>query len=768
MSGMNVVMVSTYPPRRCGIAQFAADLRAALAGAVPQWTVTVCAVDRDGLSYGPEVVEVIRQDCPDDYHRAALNLAARGTDLVVIQHEYGIFGGPDGSDILDLARALTTHGVPYVVTLHTVLAEPSSRQATTLAELCDGAAYVTGFTPTAQRLAALTGVADPDRFVVVPHGAPAVLRARPDMLPPIRPAVRDALRALGGRRMLATFGLIGPSKGLETAVAALPAVVARHPDVRYIIAGATHPEVARQGREAYRSGLAGLARRLGVHDHVHFIDNFLTEPELAALLARTDLYLTPYRSPEQICSGALTFAIAAGCPVVSTAYHYAVDTVTAPDRPPCGVLVPFDDPAAFAEAISSLLDDPVALAAARQSARDLGGRLLWPAVAARFAVEVADAVPRGTPRRLPGLRTGHLDTIVDEIGIIQFARGATPDPDSGYCVDDAARLAIVAAGLARAGADGVHPARWLAVALRLLNAALDAEGMHNMLGYDGVWLDRPHLGDHVGRACWALGVVASGDVPPELKARARLLLDGVVPLVPALTAMRSRAYAVLGLARLDEPDRELTAALRGAVAGLAGAAHGAAPWFEPMLTYDNARLPQALLAGGDRLAKPSIVDLGLSTLDWYSSQVGLHGTDPVLRLVGNRWRRHGDPPVGDEGDEQPLDATATVEALLEALRVTGDQRYARLAGRAFMWFHGLNRAGVALYDPGTAGCRDGLSVVSASVNQGAESTLAYFQALLAMAESGLVELAPHASRVLSVPRPRDSRAAPAAAGRQHR
>jgi hypothetical protein len=552
-------------------------------------------------------------------------------------------------------------------------------------------------------------------------------------------------------------------------------VVARHPDVRYIIAGSTHPEVARQGRESYRMSLAGLARRLGVADHVRFIDAFLTEHELAALLARTDLYLTPYRSPEQICSGALTFALAAGCPVVSTAYQYARDMVTAPDRPPCGVLVPFDDPAAFAEAIGSLLDDPIALAAARQSARALGGRLTWPSVAARFAAEIADAVPAGR-RWAPSLRVGHLDTIVDEIGIIQFAPGANPDPDSGYCVDDAARLALVAAGLAAVPVDGIPrglPARWLTVALRLLGAALTADGMHNMLGYDGVWLDRPHLGDHVGRTCWALGVVASRGVLPELGAQSCMLLADVVPLVPALTAVRSRAYAVLGLARLDDPDRAVTAALRGAVTSVAAAIRGGAVpaddrrwhWFEPALTYDNARLPQALLAGGARLAEPSIVNLGLSTLDWYLEQVGLHGADPMLRLVGNGWRRRGDPPAEDEGDEQPLDAAATVEALLEALRVTGDQRYARLAGRAFMWFHGLNRAGVALYDRSTAGCRDGLSVASASTDQGAESTLAYYQALLAMADSGLVDRPPRAASARLAPGPHGSRAV-AAAGRE--
>jgi glycosyltransferase involved in cell wall biosynthesis len=753
---VQLVVVSTYPPRRCGLAAFAADLRAALTQVVPDWPVRVCAVDRAGLSYGPEVVEVIRQDCPDDYRRAAYNLAAGGVDLVVIQHEYGIFGGPDGAYVLDLADGLRGSGVPYVVTLHTVLTVPTSGQAATLAELCSGAALVTGFTATARALAAETNVADPHRFAVVPHGAPDTLRAASYDADLLRPAVRDTLAGMGEARMLATFGLIGPSKGLETAIAALPAVIARHPDVRYVIAGTTHPEVARHGDDTYRRALAGLARRLGVRDHVRFIPVFLTEPELAALLARTDVFLTPYRSPEQICSGALTFALAAGTPVVSTGYRYAVDVVTPPDRPAAGVLTPFDNPAAFADGILALLDDPDRLATARDSAWELGSGLLWPSVAERFArvfVQAARA-PRVVAARAGPAR--HLETLTDEIGIIQFARGTAPDPDSGYCVDDAARLAIVAAGLATTPRplpgqiEAELPRRWLAAALRLIEAALTVDGMHNQMGYDGVWLDSPHSGDHVGRACWALGVVASASLPPDLKAQARLLLDAVLPLLAELASPRPRAYAVLGLARLDTPDGQATATLREVALGLTadvGDEHGW-HWFEPVLTYDNARLPQALLAAGESLHEPFMIGTGLSTLDWYLTQVGLHGETPMLRLVGNRWRHRDIPRQHGEGDEQPLDAAATVEALVQAYRVTGDRRYANLARRAFMWFHGANRAGAALFDPATGGCRDGLSGAAANPNQGAESTLAYYQALLALSHAALSQPAQRPSAVL--------------------
>lgn len=741
---MRIAIVSTYPPQRCGLAQFTCDLRTAMVDVAPSWEVNICAVDTDGVSYGDEVCEIIRRDHLDDYTRAARSLAVAATDLVVIQHEYGIFGGPDGCYVLDFAAELRRRGVPYLVTLHTVLAKPSKGQLATLADLCGGASRVTGFTATARDIAVETQLAARERFVVVPHGAPASLR-RSIHRDVLRPEVAQVLKDIRDGRVLTTFGLIGPGKGLETAIAALPAVVRRHDDVRYVIAGATHPHVARHDAEAYRHSLATLARQQGVADHVLFLPAFLTEEELSALLARTDLFLTPYRSPEQICSGALTFALAAGVPAVSTAYRYAVDVLTPAGQPANGVLTAFDDPQAFGTAICDILDDGRMLAALRDNVHEFGRDLLWPSVAQRFADVFAEALHAPEISSVPAVH--HLGRLVDEIGIIQFARGTAPDPDSGYCVDDAARLAIVACGLMRqrtplAPADETTAGRWVGAALRLMEAATNPDGMHNLLAYDGIWLDGPHLGDHVGRACWALGVVADTDTDPRRRERARLMADAIVPLTADLTSLHSLAYATLGLARLAGDDAGVTPVLRRAADLIRRAVRHDDEWnwFEPVLTYDNARVPQALIVAGRRLGDADLTRLGLSTLDWLLGQVKLTDETAVLRLVGNRWRRHGGPPAGDEGHEQPLDAAAIVEALIEAHQATGDQRYAALAGRAFMWFHGLNRAGVAMYDPTTGGCRDGLSATAASHNQGAESTLAYYQALLAMNEAGLIRV----------------------------
>lgn len=422
---MHIVLLSTYPPRRCGLATFAADLRAALAASAPRWRVDVCAIDRDGLAYGPEVTSVLDQDDPDGYRPAARAVAASGADLVVIQHEFGIFGGPDGGYLLDFTDELTALGVPYVVTLHTVLAAPAAGQAGVLASLCRRAAQVTVFTGTARAVATRSGAVDPDRVSVVPHGVPSELGRAVDPAA-VRPAVAQALAEVAGYRVLSTFGLLRSGKGLETVIAAMPEVVSRHPDVRYLVAGATHPEVIRASGESYRTGLVRLAHDLGVAEQVRFLDTFLTEPELAALLAGTEVHLTPYRSPEQTCSGVLTFALAAGCAVVSTSYRYAVDLVTPPDGPARGALVPFDDPAAFATAVGDLLADPERLAAARASARRLGAGLSWPVVGARFAeVFAAAAVPVTGPARVRSAGQIRLTRLPARVGDLRAAGAMT-------------------------------------------------------------------------------------------------------------------------------------------------------------------------------------------------------------------------------------------------------------------------------------------------------------------------------------------------------
>ncbi|GAA1964948.1 glycosyltransferase [Catenulispora subtropica] len=377
-----IAIVSTYPPRACGIATFTADLRHGLSAAAPDLEVVVVAVDRDRQAYGPEVHAVIDQDDPEDYPAAARRLAAEGVAAVLIQHEFGIFGGPDGAWILDFAAALTAVGIPYLTTLHTVVSQPTPGQARVLRQLCGGAAAVTVFTPTAHRLAVTAGIAAPGRIHVIGHGAPDILypAARRTGRNP-RPEVAAALAGLQGATVASTFGLISPNKGLETAITAVARLAAELPDLRYLIAGATHPEVARHHGQDYRHTLTALADDLGVADRIVLLDHFLTDTEIAAVLQASTVFLTPYRSVEQVSSGALTFALAAGVPAVSTDYHYARDMLA----DGAGITVPPGDDDAFTSALRTMLTEPGRLAAATAAARRTGDRLRWTTIAASLA-----------------------------------------------------------------------------------------------------------------------------------------------------------------------------------------------------------------------------------------------------------------------------------------------------------------------------------------------------------------------------------------------
>jgi glycosyltransferase involved in cell wall biosynthesis len=745
---MRVGLVSTYPPRACGIGTFSRDLREALLGADGVSAVDLVAIVReDDVDEAAEVVTRIHQDQRGDYAAAARVLERRGDDVVVIQHEYGIFGGHEGAHVLSLAAELRQ---PMVLTLHTVLSAPSVRQAETLRALCERAALVCVFTETARRMILDARLVSPERVRVVPHGGPTELLPDPDAAarlarPPHRPGTPESGTIGADRSVLATFGLISPGKGIEMAIAAMPAIIARHPKALYVIAGQTHPEVAKLHGEEYRISLERLARDLDLADHVVFDDRFLDIDDLSSMLTATTIYLTPYRSREQIVSGALTFAIVAGCPTVSTPYFYAEDLLASG----AGVLVPFDDPAALAEAVIGLLDDPQRLERTRSEARKVGAELAWPEVGRQTADVLREAVALGQPTTaphpppvtLPRARASHLLTLVDDVGIVQHADGSVPLRSSGYCTDDVARLAIVALGLGRTtGAEGYH--RMLARSLGFLRHAWSADeaGMCNFMSYGRHWLDEPHAGDHLGRAAWALGEVVAAEPVPALLEPSLLLLREMLPALAEQRWPRTMAFAALGLARAgpEVVGGEATAVLRDLAGRLAQLQRAnASPdwyWAEDVLAYDNARLAQALIAAGARLGDEEMVREGMRSLEWYAGELGIDG--PFLQLVGHRGRRRDEPRPGG-GDEQPLDAAALVEAEVEAFVATGDEACAHRAVRAFEWFLGRNRLQLAVYDFSTGGCHDGLGESEVNGNQGAESTLAYLQALLVLDAAGL-------------------------------
>jgi glycosyltransferase involved in cell wall biosynthesis len=737
-SAPSLAIVGTYVPRRCGIATFSADLVGALQRENPEGHCFVVALNdqKDGYDYGDEVGFEINEKQLQDYRAAADFLNASRVDAVSVQHEFGIFGGADGGYALKLLAQLRP---PILTTLHTVLSKPSPSQRAVLREIGSRSDRVIVMSDTARQFLTDVYGVPAERVSFAPHGIPDV--------PFVDPSFYKDLFGVEGRKVVLTFGLLSRNKGIEVMVRALPEIARKHPEVVYIVLGATHPHVRRTEGEAYRLGLQQLARRLRVADRVQFHDRYVELDELVEFLGAADLYVTPYLNEEQIVSGTLAYAMGAGKAIVSTPYYYAREML-ADGR---GRLVPFGDADATAAAIIELLDDETTRHAMRKRAYTFARANVWSAVARRYLDIVSDVneersqqprPPRPTSREpfetLPQLDFAHLRRLSDETGLLQHAHHHVPERAHGYCTDDNARALLV---VVQALPFVVDSAELEALALRyfaFLRHAYHRESrsFRNFLGYDRRFLDERGSGDCQGRAAWALAITAAKFQDVGIRSSATDLLHETLPTLEAIADLRPRAYALLGLApylaehggdsavkrtRQMLADRLFTTFQEASVVP-------DWPWPEDKLTYANAYLPQALIDSGEQLERPEMVERGLQALQWLME---MQRQDGRFSPVGNQgWFTRG--AVRARFDQQPIEAHASVAACASAFRVTGDAAWLERVLLAFRWFLGENDAGQPLFDHANGGCRDGLHANGVNENEGAESTLAWIAALTQM------------------------------------
>ena len=779
-----IAFVGNYVPRRCGIATYTADLRNATAAHLPESSCVVIPMS-DGAScydYPPEVAFEVRADDPAAYERAAAFLNLSNVDVVSLQHEYGIFGGEAGGHVLALLEQLRA---PVHTTLHTVLARPSAAQRRVMDDVIRRSARLAVMTERGRSLLHDIYSVAPDRIDVIPHGIP-------DMPLAIDEAHKLTL-ALQGRRVLLTFGLLSPNKGIEHVIEALPSIVARHPDVLYVVLGATHPHlVAREG-ERYRLGLQRLAAELGVGENVAFHDRYVAMPELLTFLGAADIYVTPYLNEDQITSGTLAYAFGCGTPVVSTPYWHAQELL-ADGR---GLLVPFASPDAIATAVCDLLGDDARRGALRTRAWQLGRRMVWSEVAERYtaafrharaSVMVKPRRARGSPaeRRprhdLPPLQLDHLLRLTDSTALLQHATFDIPNAADGYCTDDTARALALVVRLEPLGLGSPATARAATTYATFLGHAFVPETgrFRNFLSFDRRWLDDAGTDDCLGRALLALGTCIGLGRRGGLQAWAMRFFAPALDALVETTSPRAWALGILGiqeyLRRLDG-DRRVALARTQLTMRLVDQHQANAtadwPWPEDVVAYDNARLCQALISSGRWTGDRTALEAGLAMLDWLTT-IQTSATGRFAPVGSRGFLRRGGATAAF--DQQPLEAHATLAACVEAFHATGDTAWVDRAWDAFDWFLGHNVVGLALADPATGGCRDGLLEDRTNDNQGAESTLAWLHALVDM--HALTSLAPyrhehhpHRSAPAAQQRPRALpafRAAAAPAGDENR
>ncbi len=727
---MHLVFVGNYPPRQCGIATFTQHLANGIAEAsqmrgMRTRTSVVAINDKSGYAYPPEVLRTIDQQNRKDYIQTAEYINRSDADVVVLQHEFGIFGGEAGAHILGFAERLRK---PLIVTLHTVLRQPNDQQRLIIQRLGALSQRLIVMSQLAVRMLHQVYRIPMDRISCIEHGAPAFDYSR-------RPQAREAL-GLDQRHTLLTFGHLGRGKGIETAIEALPALKEVCPDFLYILLGKTHPHVLAHEGETYRDRLWTRVEELGLAQNVRFDDIYADETMLADYLLAADTYVLPYPNEAQITSGTLSYAIGAGCAVVSTPFWHARELL----QDGRGLYFGFGDSRKLGEQLQSLIASPELQRSLRAKAKAYGQHTTWAMQGGAYLDLMAKvtktfSVNQKQARRtkLPAIDLQHILRLTDDTGMLQHATYHLPNRQEGYCLDDNARALIFAVQCLERGLPRTQIEPLLDRYLGLLHYLQRPDGLfHNFIGYDRNFLEKVGSEDSHGRAVWALGVLlASEAVSQDHKDLAWQLYLGARGHIAKLRSLRAVAYSVMGICTLATSEQYSEGAADFAdttaeflILEFDEASDKDWAWFEQILSYGNAVLPLALLMAGRVCGRQRYLDVAEETtrfLETYTFE------EHMLHPIGcNGFMRRGDPVC--RYDQQPIDAGGMVLLYSTWYAHTQDARDLNRATICYEWFTGHNDLGLGLFHAERGSCYDGLMERGLNQNQGAESTLAFWLA----------------------------------------
>jgi glycosyltransferase involved in cell wall biosynthesis len=748
-----VAFIGNYLPRKCGIATFTSDLAEAFSDQFPEiQTMTLAMNDtEEGYAYPSQVRYEISQDGRLDYEHAAHFLNQQAVDIISLQHEYGIYGGPAGSHILTLLRNVTA---PVVTTLHTILENPLPEQYRVMKEIIKLSNRMVVMSQRSVKLLQEVYNAPLEKIDLIPHGIHDV--------PFVDPGFHKDKFNAEGKFVILTFGLLSGNKGIEYVIEALPEVVERYPNVIYVVLGSTHPHVVLEEGERYRESLQARVNELGLQENVLFLDQFVNLKDLKEFIGAADIYITPYLGREQIVSGTLAYTVGAGKAVISTPYRYA-EELLADGR---GLLVPFKDSKSITEKILYLLENEAERNAMRKRAYLFGRDMIWPNVARNYLKSFEEARRQNISQlyaipvtgfssehigEIPQLKLDHLKRMTDGTGMLQHAVFSVPNYDEGYTTDDNARALIVTVQLEHvqnlSGTETYEhllsisqdlSRRYLAFLWHAFHP--DHKRFRNFMAYNRTWLEEVGSEDSHGRTLWALGTVLNQSMDEGLRGMAGRLFDSAIPSALNFTSPRAWAFSMLGAEKYLSryPGDRAVLAVQDTLAqkliGLYRKNHSEDwPWFEDIVTYCNPVMPQALIRYGRAAGDEEAVEIGLYSLEWLVNlQQSEHGWVMPVGSMGF-YRRNGDMAYFDQ---QPVEVYSLISACLDAYRTTKDISWYNSANQSFEWFFGRNAVGMPVYDSKTGGCRDGLQIDRLNENQGAESTLSFIQSLLELQQFG--------------------------------
>jgi len=737
-------VIGNYLPRRCGIATFTTDLSKAIANELhgENRLINIAMNDREeGYDYPSEVKLTIQEDNREEYIKVARYLNENEYRAVIVQHEYGIYGGADGEYIIELMKRLE---MPVLTNLHTVLENPSFGQRKVMNALAKYSEKLLVMSKKAFDILTRVYEIPSEMVVFVPHGILDTTYEEQGLY-------NDAID-LEGKEIILTFGLLGPGKGLEVMIEAMPAIVKKNPNAVYLILGKTHPHILEKRGDLYREKLKEQIKSLNLEKNVIFHNKFVDSDILVKYIKTSTIYSIPYLNREQITSGTLAYAIGSGAAVVSTPFWHA-EELLAEGR---GVLVPFRDSESLAREINMLLTDSEKRQNMRKKAYDYARSMIWSEVAKSHLKIIEECKgekkileknkredvggSRKILYKLPEINLSHLKILTDDTGILQHAKYTIPDLTHGYCVDDNARALIATSMYYNLKGDkDIYP--FIQKYLAFLNYSFDEKTKRfaNFMSYDRRWQENIGSEDSHGRALWALGVTYKNIKDESIRAIVMELFISALSVVADFSSPRSWAFTVLGLSAYlevnpeDTEKREVKRNLAEKIHSLyKNTATSDWHWCEETATYSNGILPHALILAGEYIGDKEMYNIGIQSLKWLLKiQTAPEGH---LSVIGNEGWFTRDKEKAAFG-QQPVEAMCLLNACLHVYRSTRDRWWLNEGNKCMAWFFGENDLNTPVYNYEDGGCGDGLDSHGVSKNQGAESTLAGLISLINIHET---------------------------------
>lgn len=728
----SILFLSSFPPRECGIATFTQRLTNAFDKEFnPEIKSRIMAINDSDTSIYNYSRKVILQICEgeiEDYLNRANEInQTPSIKLVNVQHEFGLFGGEQGEYLIPFLELLKK---PCVVTMHTILPHPDDKMKKVTRIISEKADAIVVMNNTAKNILHETYGVQKNKIHMIPHGVFHVPF-------PSKSKAKKKLN-LEDKFVISTFGMISRDKGIEYAIEALPEVVAQHPNVLYLIIGATHPLVLQQDGEKYRNKLIKLVEKLQLEEYVKFYNRYLEEWEITEFLKATDIYVYPMLSKEQASSGSLSDAMSCGCPTIATASQYAQSVVNR-ER---GILVKFRNSKDIKNALLEMIADKKMRKEMSKNTYFFTRAMTWQNVALSYFNlfnNFAKIVPKRKDK-MPSIDIRYIKNLSDKFGIIQFANHTKPDHHSGYCLDDNARALIGFTELYNKKRNN-KILEQINLYLNFIKFTQKSNGkFHNFVSYKRNFIDQTESEDSFGRAIWSLGHLVSLDyIPEDLRTQAESILQPALTWANELESLRAISFAIIGLCHLSEKNnREEIKNIINKLSAKLITAYGNQQienngdnwqWFENCLTYSNYKLPEALFRAYKVTENANYLAIAKKTIDFISG-VTFEKKDYFMPIGQDGWYFRGGKRA--YFDQQPEDAASAVEGLAMAYRITGEKKYCDYAKTSFEWFLGKNHLNQMVYDEATGGCYDGLGRFSLNFNQGAESTLSYFLARLAI------------------------------------